>query len=172
MPAWMTPDERLVWWAPIRGSRSSTAARMPSWRRASSRATAKPTIPAPMTTASHSRGGSATRRSYDQVVGSKLVALPLKPPVKPQLARSRSELPTGEGWAYEPKYDGFRAIAFVDGDEVELQSRGGKSLTRYFPELHFEPGSYVLDGEIVVAAGAHEDFDALGQRIHPAASRI
>src|SRR3989440_3507893 len=100
------------------------------------------------------------------------MALPLSPPLKPQLARSRSELPTGEGWAYEPKYDGFRAIAFVDGDEVELQSRGGKSLTRYFPELRFEPGSYVLDGEIVVAAGAHEDFDALGQRIHPAASRI
>jgi ATP-dependent DNA ligase len=100
------------------------------------------------------------------------MSLPLSPPLKPQLARSRSELPAGDGWAYEPKYDGFRAIVFVDGDRVELQSRGGKSLTRYFPELRFEPGHYVLDGEIVVAAGEHEDFDALGQRIHPAASRI
>ena len=100
------------------------------------------------------------------------MALPLSPPVKPQLARARRELPDGDGWAYEPKYDGFRAIAFVDGDEVELQSRGGKSLTRYFPELRFPPGRYVVDGEIVVAGDGGEDFDALGQRIHPAASRI
>src|SRR3954463_626091 len=95
------------------------------------------------------------------------MALPLKPPLLPQLARSRSELPTGDGWAYEPKYDGFRAIVFVDGDDVELQSRNGKGLTRYFPELRFPPGRYVLDGEIVAAS-----FDTLGQRIHPAASRI
>src|SRR3954463_14019951 len=116
MPEWMTPLEWLVWWAAIRGSRSSTATRIPSWRRASSRATARPRIPAPITTTSHSRGGSVTWRSYDQVVGSKPVALPLKPPVKPQLALSRKELPEGEEWAYEPKYDGFRALAFVDGD--------------------------------------------------------
>src|SRR4051794_26052877 len=95
------------------------------------------------------------------------MALPLKPPLLPQLARSRSELPTGDGWAYEPKYDGFRAIVFVDGDDVELQSRNGKGLTRYFPELRFPPGRYVLDGEIVAAS-----FDTLGQRIHPARSRI
>jgi ATP-dependent DNA ligase len=101
------------------------------------------------------------------------MALPLSPPVKPQLARSRKELPEGEDWAYEPKYDGFRAIAFVDGDEVELQSRGGKPLTRYFPELRFPPGRYVIDGEIVIRdPGGGEDFDALSQRIHPAASRI
>jgi ATP-dependent DNA ligase len=102
------------------------------------------------------------------------MALPLSPPVKPQLARSRAQLPDGDGWAYEPKYDGFRALAFVDGDEVELQSRGGKPLTRYFPELRFPAGRYVLDGEIVIrdAGGAGEDFDALSQRIHPAASRI
>jgi ATP-dependent DNA ligase len=101
------------------------------------------------------------------------MALPLSPPVKPQLARSRKELPDGDDWAYEPKYDGFRAIAFVDGDEVELQSRGGKPLTRYFPELRFPPGRYVIDGEIVIRdAGGGEDFDALSQRIHPAASRI
>jgi ATP-dependent DNA ligase len=101
------------------------------------------------------------------------MALPLSPPVKPQLARSKSDLPDGDGWAYEPKYDGFRAIVFVDGDEVELQSRGGKSLTRYFPELRFAPGRYVLDGEIVIRDGrGREDFDALSQRIHPAASRV
>jgi ATP-dependent DNA ligase len=101
------------------------------------------------------------------------MALPISSPIKPQLARSRPELPDGDGWAYEPKYDGFRALAFVDGDEVELQSRGSKSLTRYFPELRFPPGRYVLDGEIVIReAGGHEDFGALSNRIHPAASRI
>jgi len=101
------------------------------------------------------------------------MALPLTPPVLPQLAKSRRELPEGEGWAYEPKWDGFRALAFVDGEELFLQSRNGKPLLRYFPELHFPPGRYVLDGEIVVRGddGA-EDFDALGQRIHPAVSRI
>src|SRR5512134_2497179 len=93
--------------------------------------------------------------------------LPLRVPVLPQLARSRDALPAGDGWAYEPKWDGFRAIAFVDGDTVELQSRNGKPLTRYFPELRFPPGRYVLDGEIVAAS-----FDTLGQRIHPAKSRI
>jgi ATP-dependent DNA ligase len=95
------------------------------------------------------------------------MALPLSSPVPPQLARSRSALPDGEGWAYEPKWDGFRAIAFVDGGEVELQSRNGKPLTRYFPEVTFPPGRYVLDGELVAAS-----FDTLGQRIHPAKSRI
>jgi len=101
------------------------------------------------------------------------MALPLKPPLKPQLARSRQELPDGEGWAFEPKYDGFRAIVFVDGADVVVQSRGGKPLSRYFPELAFPQGGYVLDGEIVVAADdGHEDFGALQQRIHPAESRI
>ena len=68
------------------------------------------------------------------------MTLPLKPPIQPQLARSKPELPDGEKWAYEPKYDGFRAIAFVDGDEAMIQSRGGKPLSRYFPELSFPPG--------------------------------
>jgi ATP-dependent DNA ligase len=95
------------------------------------------------------------------------MALALKSPVLPQLARSRDALPEGEGWAYEPKWDGFRAIAFVDGDAVELQSRNGKPLTRYFPEVRFPPGRYVLDGELVASS-----FDTLGQRIHPAKSRI
>jgi ATP-dependent DNA ligase len=99
--------------------------------------------------------------------------LPLSPPVPPQLALSRAKLPEGEGWAYEPKWDGFRAIAFVDGDEVFLQSRNGKTLGRYFPELSFPAGRYVLDGEIVIhGKDGRQEFDLLGQRIHPAASRI
>jgi ATP-dependent DNA ligase len=99
--------------------------------------------------------------------------LPLKPPLQPQLARSAKELPVGEQWCYEPKYDGFRAIAFVDGEEMVLQSRGGKPLDRYFPELSFPPGRYVLDGEVVIDGDdGGQDFDALSQRIHPARSRI
>jgi ATP-dependent DNA ligase len=101
------------------------------------------------------------------------VTLALAPPVKPQLALSRKELPAGEDYVYEIKLDGFRCVAFVDGEDVFLQSRNGKALGRYFPELSFPAGRYVLDGEIVVRdAGGHEDFDALGQRIHPAASRV
>jgi ATP-dependent DNA ligase len=101
------------------------------------------------------------------------MALALKSPIQPQLARSRADLPLGEQWAYEPKYDGFRAIVFVDGDECMIQSRGGKSLSRYFPELSFAPGRYVLDGEIVIdSPDGHEDFGALQNRIHPAQSRI
>ena len=97
------------------------------------------------------------------------MTLPLTPPVLPQLARSRESLPDGEGWAYEVKYDGFRCVAFVDDGEVELQSRNGKDLTRYFPEVaaSFPPGRFVFDGEIVASS-----FDTLGQRIHPAKSRI
>jgi ATP-dependent DNA ligase len=101
------------------------------------------------------------------------VTLPLTPPIEPQLARSRTELPLGEQWCYEPKFDGFRAIAFVDGDELTIQSRGGKPLERYFPELAFPAGRYVIDGEIVIdGEGGEQDFGALQQRIHPAASRI
>jgi ATP-dependent DNA ligase len=101
------------------------------------------------------------------------LALPLKPPIEPQLARSRADLPRGEQWSYEPKFDGFRAIAFVDGEQLTLQSRGGKPLGRYFPELSFSPGRYVIDGEIVIDGDdGQQDFGALQQRIHPAASRI
>lgn len=101
------------------------------------------------------------------------MSLPLKPPIKPQLARGKKELPTGDGWAYEPKYDGFRTIAFVDGDDVYVQSRGGKPMARYFPELTFPEGRYVIDGELVILDddGA-EVFDALQNRIHPAESRV
>ena len=101
------------------------------------------------------------------------MALPLKPPVLPQLARSRGALPGGRGWAYEPKWDGFRCIAFVDAGAVHLQSRNGRDLTRYFPELGFPAGRYVLDGEIVIhGESGRQEFDLLGQRIHPAASRV
>jgi ATP-dependent DNA ligase len=101
------------------------------------------------------------------------VALPLSPPLEPQLARSRGSLPEDEGWAYEPKYDGFRALAFVDGDEVYLQSRGKKPLRRYFPELAFPTGRYVLDGEIIIGdPDGAQDFNALQGRLHPAESRV
>jgi ATP-dependent DNA ligase len=101
------------------------------------------------------------------------MSLPLSPPVLPQLARTAKALPTGGDWVYEPKWDGFRCIAFVDEGEVYLQSRNGKPLRRYFPELSFPAGSYVLDGEIVLFdAEGRQDFDALGQRVHPAESRI
>jgi ATP-dependent DNA ligase len=101
------------------------------------------------------------------------MGLPLTPPLLPQLARSAKTLPTADGWSYEPKWDGFRAIAFVDGDDVYLQSRNGRPLRRYFPELAFPAGRYVLDGEIVLFdENGRQDFDALGQRVHPAESRI
>lgn len=101
------------------------------------------------------------------------MTLPLAPPIAPQLALSRKSLPTGPEWTYEIKLDGFRCIAFVEGQDVHLQSRGGRPFNRYFPELALPAGRYVLDGEIVVRDGeGREDFDALGQRIHPAASRV
>ena len=103
------------------------------------------------------------------------MALPLKPPVKPQLALSRKQLPDGGDWVYEPKYDGFRALAFVDGDgaDVYLQSRGGRPLRRYFPELVFPDGRYVIDGELVILDDdGRESFDSLQARLHPAESRV
>jgi ATP-dependent DNA ligase len=101
------------------------------------------------------------------------VALALTPPIDPQLARSAKELPLGDQWRYEPKFDGFRAIVFVDGEELMLQSRGARPLGRYFPELRFPRGRYVIDGEIVIdAADGQQDFGALQQRLHPAASRV
>src|SRR5918994_3776119 len=99
--------------------------------------------------------------------------LPLSPPIKPQLALTRKVLPEGEEWAYEPKLDGFRAIVFVDGDDFYVQSRGGKPFNRYFPELEFAPGRWVLDGELVIRdADGNLEFDSLQERIHPAQSRI
>ncbi|MDQ1014791.1 ATP-dependent DNA ligase [Streptomyces afghaniensis] len=101
--------------------------------------------------------------------------LPVMPPVLPMLAKSVATIPSG--MQYEAKWDGFRAIVFRDGDEVELGSRTGKTLTRYFPELVTAvrerlPERSVVDGEIVIAREGHLDFDALTERIHPADSRV
>jgi ATP-dependent DNA ligase len=103
--------------------------------------------------------------------------LPFSPPLLPMLAKNVDALPRGGDWIFEPKWDGFRTIVFRDGGELVLQSRDGKALNRYFPELEKElstqlPKQCVLDGEIVVARGDVLDFDALQQRIHPAASRV
>src|SRR5229473_1432227 len=94
--------------------------------------------------------------------------LPVNPPVLPMLAKRVSELPEGEGWIFEPKWDGFRALVFRAGDEVLVQSRDEQPLNRYFPGL---ADRCVLDGEIVVARGGALDFEALQMRLHPAASR-
>ena len=97
--------------------------------------------------------------------------LPRMPPVAPMLAKPAPAIPPGQ--FYEPKWDGFRAIAFVNGGESYLQSRNGKPLSRYFPELEFPAGEYVLDGEIVILEkDGKQNFDGLQQRIHPAESRI
>lgn len=103
--------------------------------------------------------------------------LPFAPPLEPMLAKRVDELPRGEDWIYEPKWDGFRTLVFRDGDELMLQSRDLKSLNRYFPELEPPlreqlPERIVLDGEIVVATEKGLDFEALQMRIHPAASRV
>ena len=101
----------------------------------------------------------------------------MNPPVLPMLAKRTNELPAGQTWIFEPKWDGFRALVFRDGDEILIQSRDAKSLNRYFPELIETLGSQlparcVLDGEIVVAKIDGLDFEELQLRIHPAASRV
>ena len=103
--------------------------------------------------------------------------LPVNPPVLPMLAKRVGELPAGKTWLFEPKWDGFRALIFRDGDEILIQSRDTKSLNRYFPELletlHAQlPPRCVLDGEIVIATESGLDFETLQLRIHPAASRV
>jgi ATP-dependent DNA ligase len=102
---------------------------------------------------------------------------PIEPPVEPMLARLTEGLPEGEGWMFEPKWDGFRAIVFRDGDRVFIQSRDLKPLDRYFPELPPAlaaslPERCVVDGEIVIATAHGLDFDLLQLRLHPAASRV
>jgi ATP-dependent DNA ligase len=103
--------------------------------------------------------------------------LPVMPPVKPMLAKLSRDMPVGDQFVYEPKWDGFRCIVFRDGDEVELGSRNEKPLTRYFPELPDAlkanlPERCVIDGEIVIPGDDGLQFEALLQRIHPAASRV
>jgi ATP-dependent DNA ligase len=103
--------------------------------------------------------------------------LPFQPPLAHMLAKSEPQLPVGPQWHYEPKWDGFRAFVFFDGEQVYLQSRDLKPLGRYFPELEEAlmsvlPGALVLDGEVVIATSHGLDFDALQLRIHPAESRV
>ena len=117
----------------------------------------------------------ATRKAFK--AGSAGTELTLTPPLAPMLAKLAEELPSGEGWLYEPKWDGFRALVFRDGPELTIQSRDLKPLDRYFPELHEAllaglPERCVLDGEIVIAGERGLDFDALQMRLHPAASRV
>ena len=105
------------------------------------------------------------------------MTLPLKQPYLPMEAKSVEKLPAGDVWQYEPKWDGFRCVAFRDGDQVDLQSKSGQPLGRYFPEvvealLKLKPKQFVLDGEIVVPIKGRFSFDDLLMRIHPAASRI
>src|SRR3954471_23784988 len=103
--------------------------------------------------------------------------LPVTPPILPMLAKRVSELPTGENWLFEPKWDGFRTLIFRDGDELFIQSRDEKPLDRYFPELAAPlkgqlPKKCVLDGEIVIVTPEGLAFEALQMRLHPAASRV
>ena len=103
--------------------------------------------------------------------------LPFAPPIPPMLSTAASALPRGDGWLFEPKWDGFRTLVFRDADEILLQSRDQKPMNRYFPELvaplaALLPERCVIDGEIVIAGAGGLDFEALLLRIHPAASRV
>ncbi len=102
---------------------------------------------------------------------------PIEPPVEPMLAKLATELPPGDGWLFEPKWDGFRAIVFRSGERLYVQSRDLKPLGRYFPELEARlrerlPARAVVDGEIVLGGARGLDFDALQMRLHPAESRV
>jgi ATP-dependent DNA ligase len=114
----------------------------------------------------------ASHAIYDETV-----RLPVNPPIRPMLAKRVEAIPPGDSWIFEPKWDGFRILIFRDGKEILIQSRDGKSLNRYFPEvlpplLHQLPGRCVVDGELVIVENGALDFDALQLRIHPAASRV
>ncbi|MBV9147226.1 MAG: ATP-dependent DNA ligase, partial [Acidobacteria bacterium] len=105
------------------------------------------------------------------------IQLPIQPPFPPMEARNAARLPEGNDWIYEPKWDGFRGLAFRKDGDVLIQSKAGQPLGRYFPELvealrGLPQKQFVLDGEIVILSGGHLDFNALLQRIHPAESRI
>jgi ATP-dependent DNA ligase len=105
------------------------------------------------------------------------LALPFLPPVEPMLAKLANDIPEGNQWIYEPKWDGFRAMVFKSGSDVYIQSRDLKPLGRYFPELEVSlrenlPDRCILDGEVVIATDGKLDFEALLLRIHPAASRV
>lgn len=122
---------------------------------------------------SAARGGSAKRNAAPEPAPNG----PPTPPIEPMLSAPAEALPAGDGWLYEPKWDGFRAIVFRGADDVYIQSRDLRPFDRYFPELHEAllsqlPGGCVLDGEIVIATTHGLDFEALQLRLHPAASRV
>src|SRR4051812_40533691 len=101
----------------------------------------------------------------------------MKPPLPPMEAKSVDEIPVGDEWQYEPKWDGFRCIAFRDGENVFLQSKAGQPLARYFPDVVAEleklsAKRFVLDGELAIPIGGALSFDELQLRLHPAASRV
>ena len=105
------------------------------------------------------------------------MALPINPPYPPMEALSAGDIPTGDSWRYEPKWDGFRCLVFNDGDTIDSQSKEGEPLGRYFREIiavlkRVQAKQCVLDGEIVIPAGAGCSFDDLLQSIHPAESRV
>ena len=105
------------------------------------------------------------------------MVLPVTPPIAPMLSSAADALPEGDGWQFEPKWDGFRTLVFRDGEDIVLQSRDEKPMNRYFPELVAPlaaalPDRCVVDGEIVIAGPGGLDFEALLLRIHPAASRV
>ena len=106
-----------------------------------------------------------------------MMPLQLQPPLIPMEARSVDAIPEGAEWQYEPKWDGFRCVVFRDGESVQLQSKAGQPLARYFPEMveifaSLAPKAFVLDGELAIPAGGGFSFDQLLQRVHPAASRV
>src|SRR5437868_13413898 len=101
----------------------------------------------------------------------------LKPPLPPMEARSVEKIPADHGWQYEPKWDGFRCIAFRDGNTIYLQSKAGQPLARYFPDVvdslaKLPQQQFVLDGELVIPVGGALSFNELQLRLHPAASRV
>lgn len=119
--------------------------------------------------------GAVSAKALERAFAS--VRLPIQPPYPPMEARSVDAIPEGEGWLYEPKWDGFRCLAFRQGKNVQLQSKAGQPFHRYFPELveglaELRHERFVLDGEIVIYEGSRLSFDNLLMRIHPAASRI
>jgi len=121
--------------------------------------------------------GAASREARQNAPRKIPVTLPLAKTYAPMEALPASELPSGPGWQYEPKWDGFRCIAFRDGTKIDLESKSGKPLTRYFPELaealaKVKAKKFVLDGEIVIPVNGNPSFDHLLMRIHPAASRV
>src|SRR5262249_28319203 len=120
---------------------------------------------------------TAYRENRPAGFGEVFVTLPLKTSYAPMEADPAAELPEGKEWQYEPKWDGFRCLAFRDGAKIELESKSQKSLTRYFPELanairKLNVSKFVLDGEIVIAVNGKLSFDNLLMRIHPAESRV